>query len=171
MGAFRTLLDAAAGRKGANVTAGSSGLPDCIRKESTRDILALRMSLDAATLTRALEEFLAFSRNAVVTEDGRQIFDLRQARYSVSGEHSKALLHFWSDERNLVRRVLDCERRSSTLRLTVQRFGQSKPAKLEIVLAGEARSPTARKSARTAYDAVLQQVLQREYPSAAVDPL
>ena len=146
-------------------------MPDCIRKESTRDILALRMSLDAATLTRALEEFLAFSRNAVVTEDGRQIFDLRSARYSISADHGKALLHLWSEERNLVRRVLDCERRSSTLKLTVQRFGQSKPAKLEIVLAGEVRSPTARKSARTAYDAVLQQVLQREYPSAAVDPL
>ena len=126
--------------------------------------------LDSATLARELEEFLGLSRNAIVLEDGRQIFDLRSARYSVSGEHGKALLHFWSQERNLVRRVLECERRGGTLRLAAQRFGQTKPGKLEIVLAGDARSPAARKSARTAYDALLQQVLEREYPNATVEP-
>jgi hypothetical protein len=129
------------------------------------------MPLDSATLARELEEFLAYSRNALVLEDGRQIFDLRSARYSVSGEHGKALLHLWSQERNLVRRVLACERRGGTLKLAAQRFGQSKPAKLEIILAGDARSPVARKSARSAYDALLQQVLEREYPNATIEPL
>jgi hypothetical protein len=128
-------------------------------------------SLDAATLACEMEEFLAYSRNAVVLEDGRHIFDLRSAHYSVSGEHGKALLHLWSPERNLVRRVLACERRGGILKLAAQRFGQSKPVKLEIMLAGDARSQAARKSARSAYDARLQQVLEREYPNAAVEPL
>jgi hypothetical protein len=128
-------------------------------------------SLDAATLARALEEFLSHSRHAAVVEDRREIFDLRSARYSISGEHGKPLLHLWSEERNLVRRVLDCERHGSSLRLTVQRFGQSKPGKLEIILGGEGRSPEARKSARLAYEAVLQRVLEREYPNAHIEPL
>src|SRR5262249_55175617 len=70
-----------------------------------------------------------------------------------------------------VRRVLACERRGGTLKLAAQRFGQSKPAKLEIALAGDSRSPAARKSARSAYDALLQQMLEREYPNAAIEPL
>src|SRR5438270_7187425 len=94
--------------------------------------------LEPATLIRELEEFLAFSRDALVLEEGHQIFDLRSARYSVAADHGKALLHLWSDERNLVRRILECERRGGVLRLAAQRFGQAKPARLEIVLAGEA---------------------------------
>ena len=32
-----------------------------------------------------------------------------RSKYSISGEHNKCLLHLWSAERNLVRRVLDAE--------------------------------------------------------------
>ena len=80
------------------------------------------MPLDAPALARTLEQFLNGSRNAVVLEDGQVTFDLNSARYSVSGEHGKALLHMWSEERNAVRRVLDCESRNGTLKLTVQRW-------------------------------------------------
>ena len=57
-------------------------------------------------LARTLQEFLCASRAAVVTEDGHQLFDLARARYSVSCEHGRCLLHLWSLERNVVRRVL-----------------------------------------------------------------
>jgi hypothetical protein len=54
-------------------------------------------------LIQTLEGFLAGARDAVVLDDGAVLFDLAQAKYSISGERNKCLLHLWSDERNLVR--------------------------------------------------------------------
>src|SRR5438067_5834244 len=136
-----------------------------------RVILALPMPLDAPALARTLEQFLNSSRNAVVLEDGQVTFDLNSARYSVSGEHGKALLHMWSEERNAVRRVLDCESRNGMLKLSVQRFGQAKPTKIEICLGRDHRSPSARKAARAAYETLLRRVLEREHPGVAIEPL
>ena len=59
-----------------------------------------------------MEEFLGGSRHAVVLEDGARIFDLADSKYSVSGEYNKCLLHLWSAERNVVRRILDSEVRN-----------------------------------------------------------
>jgi len=47
-----------------------------------------------------LSEFLEGARAAVVVEEGAIAFDLAEAKYSVSGEHHKCLLHLWSSERN-----------------------------------------------------------------------
>jgi hypothetical protein len=65
--------------------------------------------MTSQTLATTLEGFLSGSSNAVVIEDGAVTFDLGQAKYSVSGETNKCLLHLWSQERNVVRRVLDVE--------------------------------------------------------------
>ena len=75
---------------------------------------------------RTVEDFLAGARDAVVLDDGASLFDLAQAKYSISGERNKCLLHLWSEERNLVRRVLDVEVKNEVLRLAVQRLGQTK---------------------------------------------
>jgi hypothetical protein len=75
------------------------------------------------SLMRDLEAFLAEAPSAVVFEDGEPIFDLSLARYSVSADHGKCLLHLWSDERNTVRRVLDVEvkkRRASAFRAALR---------------------------------------------------
>ena len=76
-------------------------------------------------LTRTVQEFLSEASGAVVLEDGAVAFDLSWAKYSISGEHNKCLLHLWSAERNTVRRVLDAEVKNGTLRLAVQRLGQT----------------------------------------------
>ena len=61
-------------------------------------------------LVRTVEDFLAGAQEAMVLDDdGSVLFDLAQAKYSVSGERNKCLLHLWSAERNLVRRVLEVE--------------------------------------------------------------
>jgi hypothetical protein len=44
-------------------------------------------------------------------------FDLAEAKYSISGEYNKCLLHLWSADRNVVRRILDAEVRNGNLRL------------------------------------------------------
>jgi hypothetical protein len=60
-------------------------------------------------LSRTVQDFLSEASGAVVLEDGAVAFDLGQAKYSISGDHNKCLLHLWSAERNTVRRVLDAE--------------------------------------------------------------
>jgi hypothetical protein len=71
------------------------------------------------SLHRILFDFLDGARGAVVVEDGAIAFDLAESKYSISGEHNK------SQERNVVRRVLDVEVKVTTLRLQVQRMGQN----------------------------------------------
>jgi hypothetical protein len=120
--------------------------------------------MDSELLARTLEEFLSEASGAVVLEDGAVLFDLAQAKYSISGEHNKCLLHLWSAERNTVRRVLEAEVKSGTLRLAVQRLGQAHPTKLEICRERDRRSPTAKRAARTAYEAKLRRAIERHFP-------
>jgi len=119
-------------------------------------------------LTRTLQEFLSEAAGAVVLEDGAVAFDLAQAKYSVSGEHNKCLLHLWSAERNAVRRVVDAEVKNGTLRLAVQRLGQARPTKLEICRERDRRTPTAKRAARMAYEHKLRRVLERHFPEFAI---
>jgi hypothetical protein len=119
-------------------------------------------------LARALQEFLADARSGVVIEDGQIVFDLETAQYSVSEEHGKCLLHLWSDERNLVRSVVDAETKNGVLALSVRRFAQAKPHKLEICRDRDRRTPSAKKSARGRYAQVLQRVLHRTEPDRSL---
>jgi hypothetical protein len=123
------------------------------------------------SLARMLETYLAEARDAVVLEDGQTIFDLDTARYSVSAEHGKCVLHLWSAERNTVRRVLEAEVKHDVLRLSVQRFGQSKPVKIEICRERDRRTPTARKAARAVYQRRLRRILERSFPDLRVEHL
>jgi len=120
------------------------------------------------SLSRTLQDFLDGSSNGVVLEDGAVAFDLTRARYAVSGEHNKCLLHFWSDERNVVRHVVDLEIRNGSLRLAVRRLGQSRPTRLDICRDRDLRSPTAKRSARLAYQHKLRRVLDRHFPDLPV---
>ena len=120
---------------------------------------------------REVEDFLACARDAVIIEDGAVIFDLAESKYSISGEHHKCLVHLWSAERNIVRRVLDAEIKHEVLRLTVQRMGAAKPAKLEICRERDRRTPTAKRAARLAYQRALHRVLQRRFAGFKVAQL
>lgn len=116
------------------------------------------------SLSHALQDFLAEAAGAVVLEDGAVTFDLAHAKYSISGEYNKCLLHLWSSDRNAVRRVLDAEVKSGTLRLAVQRLGQTRPTKLEICRERDHRSPSAKKAARASYEQKLRRAIQRHFP-------
>lgn len=120
-------------------------------------------------LARSLQEFLAEARSGVVIEDGQVLFDLESAQYSVSSEKGRCLLHLWSQERNLVRHVLDAELKSGTLTLTVRRFGQARPIKMEICRDRDRRAPTVQKAARSRYARLLERALRREMPGWALD--
>src|SRR5260370_37022540 len=120
------------------------------------------------TLASTLEGFLSGSSSAVVIEDGAVVFDLGQAKYSVSGESNKCLLHLWSEERNVVRRGLDVESKGETLRVTVQRMGQGRPTKLEICRERDARTPSARRKSRLAYQRILRRGLRKKFPETTL---
>ncbi len=123
------------------------------------------------SLARALEEFLCEQSDAVVLEDGEQLFDLAHARYSITSGQGKCLLHLWSEERNAVRRVLDVESASGVLRVSVQAFGKARPGKLEICRQRDHRPPAAKKAARAAFQRLLRRLLERRFPDCKVDRL
>src|SRR5579862_1563975 len=127
--------------------------------------------MNPESLTRTIEDFLTSAHNAVIIEDGAVVFDLAESKYSISGEYNKCLLHLWSTERNFVRRILEAEVKNEVLRLAVQRMGQTKPTKLEICRERDRRTPTAKRTARTAYQNKLQRVLQRRFPGATIGRL
>ena len=95
-----------------------------------------------AELAQALELFLAEHPRAALLEDGRVLFDMQRAHYSLSAEHGRCVLHLWSDERNLVRTiVVEISPRNGMLRLYATRFGQSRPQTLQLVADRDQRTP------------------------------
>ena len=127
------------------------------------------MSADAEQspeqIAAALEAYLADYPHAVVAEDGKVLFDLRDAKYTLSTEHNRCTLHLWSDAHNLVRRLTGATLRSKVLRLTTLRFGQTKPVTLELSGDKDRRTPSTREATRTRYLKVLERALTREFES------
>ena len=115
-------------------------------------------------VAEALETFLAEHPAAVLLEDGRPMFDMRSAKYTVGSEHGRCSLHMWDEERNLVRRVVDAAPRKASLRLSTLRFGQTKPQMLELVADKDRRTPSTRESTRLRYLRRLEKALLREFP-------
>jgi hypothetical protein len=122
-------------------------------------------------IAAALEGFLAEHPGAVVLEDGRAIFEMREAKYRLATAHGRCTLHLWSEERNLVRRVSAAVMRNGVLRLSTHRFGQAKPQTLELVADRDRRTPSARETTRASYLRVLERVMTREFPEWKVDGL
>ena len=120
-------------------------------------------------LARSVREFLAASLDALVIEDGQVLFDLATAQYSISSEKGRCLLHLWSEERNLVREVVDLEAKNGLLALSVRRFAQARPVKLEICRNRDRRTPTAQKATRNRYARLLERVLRRQMPDWQLD--
>jgi hypothetical protein len=122
-----------------------------------------------ADLIRAIEDYLAAHPQAAVLEDGRVAFDLRTARCTVAYNHGRCVLQFWSEERNLVRTVIEVRERSGSLRLVTRRMGAPKSQTLELVSNANRRTPTTRDTARRNYQKLLERVLARTFIGAKVD--
>lgn len=124
-----------------------------------------------AQLAKTIEEYLADHPAAALLEDGRVLFDMRTARYSVTESHGRCLLQLWSEERNLVRTVSEVKERAQCLRIATRRMGVSKPQTLELVPNSDRRTPTARDAARRNYQRLLERVLTRGFIGSKVDGL
>jgi hypothetical protein len=124
---------------------------------------------ELARLVLRIEEYLADHPAAALLEDGRVLFDMRFARYSVSESHGRCLLQFWSEERNLIRTVVEVKERAQTLRLLTRRMGAAKPQTLELVPTSDRRTPTVRDQARRNYMRLLERALARNFIDSQVE--
>ena len=94
---------------------------------------------------------------------------MRSAHYSVGESHGRCLLQLWSDERNIVRTVVEVQERAQCLRLVTRRMGAAKPQSLELTPTSDRRTPTARDTARRNYLRLLERVLARHFIGAKID--
>ena len=125
----------------------------------------------AAELARTLEEFLAEHPRAAVVEDGRVLFEMHAARYALSAEHGRCVLHLWSEDRNMVRTVTNLDARKNVLRIETRRFGQSKPQTLQLMPDRDTRTPATREAMRKKYLRLLERVVTRAFPDFTLDNL
>jgi hypothetical protein len=120
-------------------------------------------------LAKEIEAYLAKHPAAALLEDGRVLFDMRTARYSIGESHGRCLFQLWSEERNLLRTVTEVESRAQSIRLLTRRMGAPKAQALELVPTSDRRTPTARDAARRSYQRLLERVLTRAFLGAKVD--
>ena len=114
-------------------------------------------------IVQALTDFLAGHPEATLLEDGKQLFDFRSARHSLTASHGRALLRVWSDDRNLVRSVVSITPKNGNLRLACLRPGQTQPKTLQLTAARERRVPSARDRGRDRFLRLLENVVSREF--------
>jgi hypothetical protein len=124
-----------------------------------------------AQLVQKIDAYLADHPAAVLLEDGRVVFDMRTAHYSIAETHGRCLLQFWSEERNLMRTVVGVEERAQCLRLATRRMGVAKPQSLELAPTSDRRTPSAREAARRNYQRLLERALTRHFLGSKVDGL
>jgi hypothetical protein len=99
-------------------------------------------------LAQQLDAFFVANPRAVLLEDGVELFDMRLARYSISSERNRCMLHMWSEQRNVVRTVTGLRQRAHSLQLETRRFGQTKSQTLQLQPDQDRRTPTARDTSR-----------------------
>jgi hypothetical protein len=123
----------------------------------------------AAELEATLREFAA-AAPVEVRENGGHVAPLAVLSWEVRGAAEKPLLHLWSAEYNLTRRVLAITDHSEQcLTLAVERFGRSKPDRLEFVRMNFDRS--ARERTRQAFCEQLRRILAEQFPDEIVESL
>ena len=123
----------------------------------------------AAELRRALDGLCATGAPEV-RENGEWLAGLAGVQYEVSTQGEAALLHLWSAQQSLVRRVLRvAEGSGDRVVLEVSRFGYSRPAQLEFVAGGARRE--SRRVEREQFSARLRRILTDQFPDETVESL
>lgn len=121
-----------------------------------------------AELSRALAALEA-AGDVEVCEDGERLAELAKFQFEIRQQGHATFVHLWSEERNLVRRVLRvAEEAAGKLVLEVQRFGKSKPGRLEFL--GAATRPGGRVS-REKFRARFRRLLITQFPDEQMESL
>ncbi len=124
---------------------------------------------DWAELDRAIGA-LAASGSTEVREDGEWLAELASLHCEVRPDPRNPLVHLWSAESNLTRRILRVrEQTEERIVLEVRRFGTTKPGKLEFLRTDSPR--TFARATREQFRSRLHRVLAEQFPDAVIDPL
>jgi hypothetical protein len=121
----------------------------------------------AAALDTALRELTA-NPPVEVRENGGCISPLTNFSWEVRGASDKPLLHLWSSDHNLTRRVLAIAGHSGErLTLSVERFGRRKPSRMEFVRVEYA--PTATEASRASFNQEFRRILAEQFPDETLE--
>jgi hypothetical protein len=124
---------------------------------------------DWAELGRVLDAMAATGKGEV-REDGEWLAELAGLRCELHSKGNTPLVHLWSGERNLTRRVLRIREQSEErIVLEIQRFGRAKPGRLEF-LRTDSRRPVGRIT-REQFRARLRRFLAERFPDATIESL
>jgi hypothetical protein len=105
-----------------------------------------------------------------VHEDGEWLAELAGLHCELRRDGKHRIIHFWSEDRNLVRRILrvfQCTPERVTLE--IQRFGRAKSGRLEILRADAPRP--ARRVSREKFRARFRRMLAEQFPDGKVASL
>ena len=123
----------------------------------------------SAELQACLKEFTAVGA-IEIRENGGRIAPFSGLSWEVRGASEKPLLHLWSENHNLTRRVLAITDHSDQrLALAVERFGRVKPDRLEFIRLEFERAQ--RELSREAFCDSLGHVLAQQFPDESVESL
>lgn len=123
----------------------------------------------ADELLASLREFTA-SGIVEVCENGGRVASFSGMSWEVRGNGEKPLLHLWSEQFNLTRRVLAITDHSEErLALAVERFGRTKPDRLEFVRKEFERGT--RDLSREEFRDRLRHLLAEQFPDETLESL
>jgi hypothetical protein len=123
----------------------------------------------AAELQASIQEFTA-SGVVEVRESGGSIAPFSGMSWEVRGDGERPLLHLWSEQFNLTRRVLAITDHSEQrLALAVERFGRAKPDRLEFIRREFERG--ARELSREEFRDRLTCLLAEQFPDEKLESL
>lgn len=120
-------------------------------------------------LQACLKEFTS-EGSIEIRENGGRLAPFSGLSWEVRGAAEKPLLHLWSENHNLTRRVLAITDHSDQrLALAVERFGRSKPDRLEFIRLEFERAQ--RDLSREAFCDGLGRLLAEQFPDESVESL
>ena len=123
----------------------------------------------SSELEASLREFAA-AGPAELRENGARVAPLSTLSWEVRGNGDKPLLHLWSENHNLTRRVLAITDHSEQrLALAVECFGRSKPDRLEFLRIEFDRSE--RELSREAFAQSIGRLCEHEFPDETLESI
>ena len=124
-------------------------------------------------LSSELEAFLrefAAAGPAELRENGARVAPLSTLSWEVRGSSDKPLLHLWSENHNLTRRVLAITDHSEQrLALAVECFGRAKPDRLEFLRIEFDRSE--HELSREAFAQSIRRLCEHEFPDESLEAI
>jgi len=126
--------------------------------------------MDLAEDLRASLEDILVSGAVEIRENGSRVTSATPLSWEVRGNSEKPLLHLWSENCNVTRRVVAITGNSQDhLALAVERFGRAKPERMEIVRLEYAPAP--RDLSREAYCEQLRRILAEQFPDETLEKI